>query len=70
MLCELCASMWRTRVRTESGDTPAATAAVSAGSCDVCQRPLTGGAASRFVSLLSRMARFGLTGENLLVRKA
>lgn len=72
MMCELCASMRRTRsARSETGERAAArTAAGSAAACEVCDRPLTAGAAARFVTLLGRLARFGLTGEALLVKKA
>jgi len=69
MLCELCASMRRTRaLRTDAPDAVAASAGGAV--CECCQRSLSVGAASRFVTLVSRLARFGLTGESLLVKKA
>lgn len=64
MICELCASMGRARLPRTSGELrrlPNERA-----ECQCCGRAMPAGMRSRFVALVSRLARFGLTGQPIL----
>jgi hypothetical protein len=37
--------------------------------CECCERPVPAGARARFVAVISRLARFGLTGQPLMAKK-
>lgn len=70
MLCELCASMGRARLPRTSGEMRALIApSESPQVCECCDRPVPAGVRARFVAVISRLARFGLTGQSLMVKK-
>ena len=66
MMCELCASMGRARLPRTSGEIRALTAPAENVSCECCGRQMPAGMRSRFVAVVSRLARFGLTGQAIL----
>jgi len=64
MRCELCASIGRNRIVVDVGQGPA----FGSGQCEVCGSPVDG-PRDRVVETVAHLARFGLTGQMLLLRR-
>lgn len=70
MLCELCASVGRMRVGEAQHHSRRVSSEGLSLACDACGTQLGVTAGDPVVRTLKQLARFGLTGQNVLARRS